>query len=87
MTTLTATATRQDFFKIIEKVDKKSTPVTITMKGLPKVVIMPADEYESWLETMEIMADKKLMRDIRKAEKQIARGQFTTLKDLKEKYV
>lgn len=83
MTTLTATAVRQNFFKVIEKVDKKSSPLTITINGLPKVVMMSAEDYESWQETMEIMSDKKLMQDIRKAKKQAVEGKVTLLSDLK----
>ena len=85
MTTLTATAVRQNFFKLMEKVYKKSTPLSITMNGLPRVTVIPTEEYESWQETMEIMSDKKLMRDIRRAEKQVAEGKLTLLSDLKIK--
>lgn len=86
MTTLTATAVRQNFFKVIEKVDKKSAPLTITINGLPKVVILPIEKYESWRETIEIMSDKKLMKDIRKAQRQIAKGQIISLDQLEQKY-
>ena len=39
---------------------------------------MRVNEYESWLETLEIMSDKKALKDIRKSEKELAQGKYYT---------
>ncbi len=40
---------------------------TITHRGKPPVVVMAAEELEGWQETLEIMANKKLMNSIGRA--------------------
>lgn len=62
---ITATAARQDFFKLLEKAGKPGMSVTITREGHPPVVVMSAEEYEGWQETLEILSDSTLVRAIR----------------------
>lgn len=63
--TLPATKVRTQFFKILEETDHPGRYITITVDGEPKVVMMSAADFEGWQETLEIMADKELMRGIR----------------------
>ena len=63
--TLTATAARQQFFKLIEAAGNPGRTFTITMEGEPKIVMMSVEDFEGWQETLEIMSDKKLMKGIR----------------------
>ncbi len=64
---MTATDARKDFFNVIEAVAKHGRTVTITREGMPSVLMMSVDEFEGWMETMEIMSDPELMRDLDKA--------------------
>ncbi len=41
-------------------------------------------KYESWKETMEIMADPELMKAIKEGEEDIKKGRFVTLDQLKK---
>ena len=51
-----------------------------------KAIIVSIKEYEGWLETLKIMSDPKLMRDIKEAEKEIATGKLCPLEEvLKDK--
>ena len=43
---------------------------------------MPLDEVEGWEETMEILSNKKLMRDIRQAEKDRKAGRVYPLEQV-----
>ena len=43
---------------------------------------MGIDEYESILETMEILADEDAMESIRKGREDIKAGRWTSLEDL-----
>lgn len=84
MTTISATNARANLYELIDQVSKSGKRVGITKKGETKVVLMSVDELESWEETNEILADKKLMRDLKQAEKDIEEGRFVTWEELKK---
>ena len=67
---LPASEARSNFYTILDEVSNKLRRFDITLRGKIKAVIMPADEVEAWEETMEIMANKKLVADILKSEKE-----------------
>ena len=81
-TTLSATEARQDFFNILSKVEKTSVPFTITINGEPKAVIMNAEEYEGWLETMEIISDPELVKGIEESKKELREGKYYTFEQV-----
>lgn len=68
---MTATEARKRFYEVIDEAEHPGVSVAITHEGIPKVVIMSFEEYEGWLETMEIMTDpdptlhKDIMEGIR----------------------
>ena len=65
--TLTASEARRNLYDIMEKVTRYLRRFIITHRGKPRAVIMPVEDVESWEETLEILGNKKLMRDIRQA--------------------
>ena len=81
-TTLSATEARRDFFNILDKVGKTNVPFTITINGVPKVVIMNAEEFDSWQETLDIMSNPETVKNIEEAKKELARGEYITLDEL-----
>jgi len=82
-TTLSISEARKEIFNIAEKVQKPSMHYTLTEKGRPKVVIMSADEFESWQETLEVIRDfPDLDKDIEKAEREYKRGSRLLLEDV-----
>jgi len=81
-TTISATEARNNFFKIIENIDKTGANYTLTVNGVPKVTMLTSDEVEGWKETIEIMSDRKLMRDIKEGEKELARGEYSTFEEV-----
>lgn len=83
-TILPATEARTKFFKILDDIDEPNKTYTITLSGKPKAVIIPFDEYESWVETLEILRDTSLMKEIKKAKKEFERGEYVTLNQVLE---
>ncbi|MEX0934937.1 MAG: type II toxin-antitoxin system Phd/YefM family antitoxin [Candidatus Paceibacterota bacterium] len=61
--TISITDARKDIFNIAEDVQKPGTYYTLTEKGRPKIVLMSAEEFESWRETLEI---QKIFPDLEK---------------------
>jgi len=85
-TTLSISEARKKIFKIAEKVQKPATYYTLTEKGRPKVVVLSADEFESWQETLEVMhIFPKLGKDIERAEKEYKKGDYLTLEKVLSK--
>jgi len=85
-TTLPISEARKKIFKIAKKVQKPATYYTLTEKGRPKVVVLSADEFESWQETLEVMRIfPKLGKDIERAEKEYKKGDYLTLEKVLSK--
>ena len=55
MKTLPLTEARKDLSKIVDEVSSVHEHVVITKKGRPEAVLISAQEFESWQETLEIM--------------------------------
>ena len=89
-TTIPITEARKRIFDIAEEVQKPDVYYTLTEKGRPKVVIMSAEEFESWIETLEVMRDfPDLAKDVKEAREEFRRGDYVTLDELlaKEGYI
>ena len=59
---------------VLRDVKTRLDRYVISRRGEPEAVIMCIDDYEGWLETLEIMSDKKAMTDIRAAKRELIRG-------------
>ena len=82
-TTLSISEARARIFEIADAVQKPETHYTLTENGRPKAVIMSAEEFESWQETLEVMRDfPDLKKDIRKAEEDYQKGRYITLENI-----
>ena len=67
-TTLPASHARSNFYTLIDQVAHKFKRFTITRRGEAQAIVMHPDEVASWEETMDILADKKLVAQILKSE-------------------
>lgn len=86
MTTfVTATQARKTLYDIIDRAAHPGFPIAITHEGLPKVVVMSFEEYEGWQETMEIMADSGLKRDLDASIQEMQRGDVVSLEEVKKR--
>ncbi|MEK7517362.1 MAG: type II toxin-antitoxin system prevent-host-death family antitoxin [Patescibacteria group bacterium] len=82
--TLPITKAREELTTLVENAKKRLDEYVITVNGTPAAVIISAAEYESWKETNEILADKKLMKAIKEGEEDIKKGRYITLDQLKK---
>ena len=84
-TTLSVSEARKKIFTIIDEVEKLGARYTLTEKGRPKAVIMSADEFESWVETFEVMREfPDLKKDIKEVEEDIKSGKIYSYPTLEE---
>lgn len=84
MITVSATTARANLYDLIDEVSASGKRVGITKKGESKAILISAQEYESWQETNEILADKSLMRAIRQGEKDVKEGKVYDWEEVKK---
>ena len=73
MTTLTATRARQNLYRLVKKSVKAHLPIKITSKAGDVILISEAD-YESLIETLELLSTPGMMKSIREARADIKAG-------------
>ena len=74
MKTLAFSEARRDLSRLVDEVSSTQEHIVITKQGRPKAVVMSVDEFESWQETLEIMADQKTMAAIERGLRDIRAG-------------
>ncbi len=82
--TLPVTEARKHLTTLVDRVNRLLDEYIITVNGKPAAVIMSAQEYESWKETNEILADKELMKAIKEGEEDIKKGRVYDWEDVKK---
>ncbi len=84
--TISISEARKRIFEIAEEVQAPHKIYTLTADGKPKAVIMSAEEYESWVETMEVMRIfPDLEKDIAETDEAVRTGEYkkwATLEDM-----
>lgn len=83
--TLTVSDARTNLYDMMEEVRKYLRRFVITHHGKPQAVLMPVEDLESWEETLDIISNKKLMADIRQAEKDYNAGKYYTLDEVEKR--
>ena len=84
-TTLSISEARKRIFEIAEEVQKPNTHFTLTENGRPKAVIISVEEFESLVETIEVLRDfPDLQKDIEEVERDIASGAYKNYPTLEE---
>lgn len=76
---INATEARKSFFELLEKVERGPYAINITVKGVPRAVIMSKEEFDGWMATLETLSDPELMHSIRESEKDLRLGRYSSL--------
>ena len=82
--TLPITEARHNLTTLVDRANKRLDEYIITVNGRPAAVLMSTKEYDSWRETNEILADKKLMKAIKQGEKDMDEGRLYDWEDVKK---
>ena len=78
MTTVTLSEAKTYLARLLAEVEKLGEGVTITRSGRPAGVLLSIEEYEGLLETLDILADSKLMASIRRGLRDAEEGRVVT---------
>ena len=64
MKTLPLSEVKAKLSRLIDDVSARDEEVVITRNGVPAAVLVSADEYGCWQESLAVRGDAELMRDI-----------------------
>ena len=83
--TISISEARKRIFEIAEEVQVPNKVYTLTADGKPKAVIMSAEEYDSWQETMEVLRDcPDIFERIAESDRAVKTGDFSNFVTLEE---
>jgi prevent-host-death family protein len=75
MSTQSLAAVKAHFSQVIDEVAGTHERVVVTKNGSPVAVILAVEDYESLMETLEILSDPRAVAEIRQAEAQMQAGE------------
>ncbi|WP_155060550.1 type II toxin-antitoxin system Phd/YefM family antitoxin [Streptomyces blattellae] len=81
--TISASEARRDLFPLIKRVNDDHTPMRISSKG-GDAVLMSADDYESWQETVHLLRSPANARRLMEAVARDKAGTAAVPKTLEE---
>lgn len=82
--TLPITKARDNFPDIVDRADRLLDEYVITVNGEPKAVLMSVHELESLKETLEIISNPKLMKNLREADNDVEKKNYIPWEDAKK---
>lgn len=84
MRSLTASEARSELFRLIKDVSKSHRTFAITHKN-GDAVLMSKEDYESLIETLELLSIPGFLESIKEAKKEIAEGKTVPMKEVFDK--
>lgn len=81
---LTVTEAKKRFLDIVESIEMGHDMYTLTRNGKPTTIMMNLEDYESLIETIEILADPEIMKILKISEKQRKQGKLIDAQDVWE---
>ena len=67
MTTLSTADARADFSRLITSASTTHERFEVTKNGARAAVILGADDYDALIETVEVLSDADIVRDVQRA--------------------
>ena len=78
---LPITKVKKEFLDVIKEMNAEESTITVTKNGMPVSVMMTPERYEGLLETIEILADHKVMKALAASAREFKAGKVYSHKD------
>lgn len=75
---VSVTEAKNKLLDLIRSLKSRQEIVAITRDGVPSAVLLSMDQFEGFMETIEILSDQKTMRALRRAMKQAKAGKWVS---------
>ena len=82
MSTLPLAEVRANLSRIVEDAVTTHERVEITRNGVPAAVVMSIADYDTLIETLDVLSDSELMDDIRTSLVELGAGDVVTTEEL-----
>lgn len=82
--TLPITKARENFTDLVDRAGRLLEECVITVNGEPKAILMSVQELDSLKETLDILSNPKLMKELNEAEEEATRGEVIAWEDFKK---
>ncbi|MGH7230970.1 MAG: type II toxin-antitoxin system Phd/YefM family antitoxin [Nitrospiraceae bacterium] len=80
--TIPVSEVRQTLPLLVSRIRKLMDRIIITRKGKPAAVLMGIDEYESWIETLELVSHREAVGRIREGLSDLKAGRTRSFVDV-----
>lgn len=80
--TIPVSEARQALPALITKIHKMMDRVIITRNGKPQAVLMDIDEFESWVETLELLSKPKSLKGVREGIADLKAGRHRSFEEV-----
>ena len=77
---------KRNLSAIIREVEETFDRYTITKNGVSTAILLSSEEFESLLETLDILSNKEELEAIARAKKQVQKGETVSLDVVKKRY-
>ena len=79
------TEVRDELTSLPEQLSHTHETVTVTRRGKPVLAILPWEEYETLVETLDVLSDPELMATLRQSLKEAKQGKLIPWEQAKKK--
>jgi len=67
---------------LVRRARQKNEIMVLTHHGVPSAVLLSIDQYQGFIETAEILSDRKAMRSLGRSLKQAGKGQWVSHREV-----
>lgn len=78
---MSVSAAKTQLLEVLRRIEERRGNVVITKNGIPKAVLVPYEELEGLLETIDILSDSRTVAGIKQGLKDIKAGRVVSLKE------
>lgn len=80
--TLSLKEARSRFSSLVDKASRLSERYVVTKNGTPTAVVMGAEEFEEWIETLEVVTNPNTLKSLRQGLKEAKAGKLKSFKQV-----
>ena len=84
MTTINVSEAKDRLSQLVKETAETTKQVVISVNGRKEVMLISVEEYESLMETIEILKDQSLVKKIVSSTADIRRGDFVNFEDIRK---
>ena len=75
------TQAKARLLEMVRQIHDTNDTIAITKNGVPEAVLLSMAKFEGFLETIDILADPEMMRQLKRSVKDIDEGRFIDLEE------